>query len=70
MIAFVFTLTAVVAFAVAVFLAGFRFGGRVSQGELQRTRFRAARAERQLHDLNRDAFVAMAEQAERRGRDR
>ncbi|HVF74605.1 MAG TPA: hypothetical protein VM938_06110 [Acidimicrobiales bacterium] len=53
----------------AMFLLGFRLGGDHWQSELLRVRLEAARAERQLHDLTRQTFVAMAEQAEQlRGR--
>jgi hypothetical protein len=52
------------AFAAAVFLLGFRLGGDHWQAELTRVRLEAARAERQMHDLTRQAFVAMAERAE------
>jgi membrane protein DedA with SNARE-associated domain len=56
--------------AVASFLFGFRVGGRFWQTELQHARFEAARAERQLHDLTREAFVAMADHADERDRRR
>ncbi len=53
------------------FLLGFRLGGQSWISEAQRVRAEAAAAERQLHDLTRAAFVAMAEQAEgRRPRNR
>jgi hypothetical protein len=48
------------------FLLGFRLGGQSWITEAQRVRAEAAAAERQLHDLTRSAFVAMAEEAERR----
>ena len=56
--------------AVLVYLLGFRLGGQSGISELQRVRAEAAEAERQLHDLTRSAFVAMAEAAERRRFDR
>ena len=56
--------------AVLVYLLGFRLGGQSRISELQRVRAEAAEAERQLHDLTRSAFVAMAEAAERRRFDR
>lgn len=56
--------------AVLIFLLGFRLGGQSGISELQRVRAEAAEAERQLHDLTRSAFVAMAEAAERRRFDR
>jgi hypothetical protein len=70
MIIIVLTLTAVLAVVVGIFLLGFQVGGRFWQSEVQRTRFAAARAERQMHDMTRDAFVAMTEHAERRDGDR
>lgn len=48
------------------FLLGFRLGGQSWLAEAQRVRAEAAVAERQLHDLTRAAFVAMAEEAEAR----
>lgn len=48
------------------YLLGFRLGGQSWVAEAQRVRAEAAAAERQLHDLTRSAFVAMAEEAERR----
>ena len=50
-----------IAVVIGVFRLGFQVGGRRWQSELRRTRFEAARAERQLHDLTREAFVAMAD---------
>lgn len=47
-----------------VFLLGFRLGSDHWQAELARVRLEAAQAERRLHDLTRQAFVAMAERAE------
>lgn len=48
-----------------MFLLGFRLGGDHWLSELARVRMEAAHAERQLHDLTRQAFVAMSEEAER-----
>jgi len=63
-------ITVVVVLAAAVlfltFLLGFRVGGTSWFAETQRLRMEAAAAERELHDLTRSAFVAMAEEAERR----
>jgi hypothetical protein len=55
---------------VLTFLLGFRLGGQSWIAEAQRVRAEAAVAERQLHDMTRAAFMAMAEEAEaaRRGR--
>jgi uncharacterized membrane protein YciS (DUF1049 family) len=54
---------ALVVLVLTVFLLGFRLGGDHWQAELTRVRLEAVRAERQLHDLTRQAFVAMAERA-------
>lgn len=53
-----------------VFLLGFRLGGESWLAEPTRVKAEAAVAERQLHNLTRQAFVAMAEeaQAQRQGR--
>lgn len=51
---------------VLIYLLGFRLGSQSWICELQRVRTEAADAERQLHDLTRSAFIAMAEAAERR----
>ncbi len=55
-----------VALSIVVFLLGFRLGGDHWQQELARVQLEAAQAERRLHDLTRQAFVAMAQAAERR----
>ena len=47
------------------FLLGFRLGGQSWLAEATKVRAEAAAAERQLHDLTRSAFVAMAEEAQR-----
>ena len=67
MVALLLIVTMSLAVGVGVFLLGFQVGGRFWQSESQRTRFEAARAERQLHDLTREAFVAIAEHAEASG---
>lgn len=46
------------------YLLGFRVGGQSWISETQRVRAEAALAQRELHDLTRSAFVAMAEEAE------
>lgn len=58
-------IVAVLALGGALFLLGFRLGGDHWQSELVRVRFEAAQAERRMHDLTRQAFVAMAEEASR-----
>ncbi len=55
---------AVILLALRVFLLGFRLGGEHWQSELARVRLQAAQAERQLHNLAREAFVSMAEAVE------
>ena len=62
-VALVLAVTLVV---ILTYLLGFRLGGQSWMTEANRVRAEAAAAERQLHDLTRSAFVAMAEQAEQR----
>ncbi len=68
MVALVFFLLLVVlgGSAVVLFLLGFRLGGDGNATELNRVRVEAAQAQRELHNLTRQAFVAMAEAVERR----
>lgn len=49
----------------ALFLLGFRLGGGHWRNELAHVRMEAAQAERALHDITRQAFVAMAEEVQR-----
>lgn len=56
------------AVVVLAYLLGFRMGGDSWAEEARRVRGRAEVASRQMHDLTRAAFVAMAEEAERRRR--
>lgn len=56
---------AVLALGAVLFLLGFRLGGEHWYNELLRVQLEAAQAERRLHDLTRQAFVAMAEEATR-----
>jgi hypothetical protein len=51
---------------IVTYLLGFRLGGDHWLSELARLRMEAAHAERQLHNLTREAFVAMSEEAQRR----
>jgi len=51
---------------VLTYLLGFRLGCASWIAQAHRVRSQAAQAERELHDLTRTAFVAMAEEAERR----
>jgi hypothetical protein len=62
----IFLLLSVSLIVTLTYLLGFRLGGQSWISEAQRVRAEAAAAERQLHDLTRSAFVAMAEAAERR----
>jgi hypothetical protein len=55
----------VVALIATVFLLGFRLGGEHWQSDLTRVRLDAAAAQRRLFELNRAAFVSMAEAVER-----
>ncbi len=66
MIALLFMLLISLGLVVALaFLLGFRLGGQSWITEAHRVRAEAATAERELHDLTRSAFVAMAEEAQR-----
>ncbi len=65
----IFLLLSVSLIVTLTYLLGFRLGGQSWISEAQRVRAEAAAAERQLHDLTRSAFVAMAEEAERRRRE-
>ena len=69
--AFVFLsiLVALLILAAFAFFLGFRLGGDHWQTELQQVRIEAIQAERQLHDLTRHAFIAMAEQVEQHKQD-
>jgi hypothetical protein len=57
---------ALAALAGVVFLLGFRLGGEHWQSELVRVRMEGAHAQRQMHDLTRQAFITMAQHVERR----
>ncbi|MDZ7733886.1 MAG: hypothetical protein U5R31_13220 [Acidimicrobiia bacterium] len=61
-----FLVLTVVLLVAVTYLLGFRLGGQSWASESQRLRAEAAEAERQLHHLTRSAFMAMAEEAERR----
>ncbi len=58
----------VVALIVGAFMVGCREGSHHWQTLMDDTRRQSANAERQLHDLTRQAFVAMAEEVERHRR--
>jgi hypothetical protein len=51
---------------VLLFLLGFRLGNEHGRSRIARVQLEAARAERQLHDLTRQAFVAMADASQRK----
>jgi hypothetical protein len=63
----VFLVIAIAMVLALTYLLGFRLGGQSWITEAQQVRAQAAAAERELHGLTRAAFVAMAEEAERRG---
>ncbi len=54
--------------ALSFFLLGFKTGVSHWQNELLQVRAEAARASREMHSLTREAFIAIAEEAERRRR--
>jgi hypothetical protein len=54
---------AVVLLMVSLYLLGFRLGGRYWESRISEIRSESAEASRQMHDLTREAFVAMAEHA-------
>jgi uncharacterized membrane protein YciS (DUF1049 family) len=60
----VFLLVALVTLGAALFLLGFQLGGEHWQARLLRVRLESERAQRQMHDLTRQAFVAMSQRAE------
>jgi uncharacterized membrane protein YciS (DUF1049 family) len=66
MITLILFVAALLALAALVFILGFRLGGEHWRSELVQVRLEAARARRQLHELTRQAFVAMAEEAQSR----
>ncbi len=47
----------------SVYLIGYRLGSESWRVKLDRVRTESRQAEQQLHDLTRDAFVAMSEHA-------
>ena len=61
---FLLLVGAAVLVVLLAFLLGFRLGGQSWVGEVQRIKADAASAQRQMHDLTRAAFVAMAERAQ------
>jgi hypothetical protein len=63
-LAVVILVVTVAALGACLFLLGFRLGGGHAQAELAEVRLVAVAAQRELHDLTRKAFTAMAEQAE------
>jgi hypothetical protein len=66
MIVLALLILTVVTLAVLTFVLGFRLGGEHWQARLTQVRLDAARAERELHNLTRNAFVAMTEVAQER----
>lgn len=71
MIALVFlVIFLLLALASAVFLLGFRLGSEGWLEELTRVRVQAIEAQRRMQDLTRQAFLAMAEEADQQRRRR
>ena len=66
MITFLVFLVLLAGLVVLAYLLGFRLGVDNSREELLRVRLEGAEAQRRIHTLTRNAFVAMAEEAERR----
>jgi hypothetical protein len=60
------TLATLLVLVTAVFLLGFRIGSSAWRAELDQVRTDSILAAREMHDLTRQAFVAMATAAERR----
>lgn len=58
----------VVGLVATAYLLGFRLGGASWQEELARVRGESRAAQRHIEALTRQAFVAMAEEVERRDR--
>jgi hypothetical protein len=66
----VFLVISLLVTIVLAYLLGFKMGGDSWASESRRVRSRAERASRDMHDLTRAAFMAMAEEAQRRTPDR
>jgi hypothetical protein len=56
---------AIVVVLALVFWFGLRLGSGREQSELAQLRWSTVRAKRQMHDLTRQAFVAIADEAQR-----
>ena len=69
LILFFAALVVLILLACLALLLGFRLGGDHWQSELTRVRLESAHAERQLNDLTRQAFIAMAERVEQHRKD-
>lgn len=59
----IITILLVLALSASVYLIGYLLGSHGWRAKLEQVRAESREAERQLHDLTRDAFVAMSEQA-------
>lgn len=68
MIVFLLLVLMLAGLVVAAYLLGFRLGGQHMSDELLRVRLEGIEAQRRMHQLTRDAFVAMAEHADLRRR--
>ena len=60
-VALIVAVSVLLVLVVVALAVGVQLGGRHGRNEAQRVRLEAGRAQRQLHDLTRQAFVAMAE---------
>ena len=69
MLLFFADLTVLLILVGIAYLLGFRLGSEDATDELARVRLEAARAERQIHDLTRQAFISMAEHVEEHRKD-
>jgi hypothetical protein len=66
----VLVMTLVLLLLGATYLLGFRLGSRRWLEEVARVRLEGAQATREMWDVTRDAFVAIAEHVERQSKER
>ena len=64
----IFMALILIAFAIGFFVAGYLVGDETARYSIKDERMHLIEAERQMHDLTRQAFIAMAEAAERHHR--
>jgi hypothetical protein len=65
-----FVLSLILLLLGATYLLGFRLGSSRGLEELARVRLEGAQATREIWDVTRDAFVAIAEHVEQQSKDR